>query len=85
MVDRCSFCNKEHNKLLNSITDKAGKIAEEFTDKAFDTIWETGNAKIFTFPMNKKTLAKFMFLTGATQILTTHLVNELEKSCISKN
>ena len=32
-----------------------------------------------------KSVAKFMFLTGATQMLTTHFVNELEKSCTPKN
>ena len=85
MGEKCPFCNLEHDKLLDSITDKATKIAEEFTEKSFPTIWGTGMGKIITLPMNKKTVAKFMFLTGATQILTEYLMNEHEKKCIDES
>ena len=49
----------EHDKLLDSITDKATKIAEEFTEKSFPTIWGIGMGGIITIPMNKKTIAKW--------------------------
>ncbi len=74
----------ENNKLLDSITDKATKIAEEFTDKSFPTIWGIGMGSIITIPMSRKSLARFMFLTGATQILTEHLMDEHEKKCNNK-
>lgn len=85
MGEKCPFCNLEHDKLLDSITDKATKIAEEFTEKSFPTIWGIGMGRILAIPMSKKTIAKFMFLTGATQILTEYLMNEHEKSCNCKN
>ena len=81
MGKKCPFCGIEHDKVLDSITDKATKIAEEFTEGSFSKIWGVGMGKIITMPMDKESLAKFMFLTGATQILTEHLLDEHENTC----
>lgn len=81
----CPFCGIEHDKMLDSVTDKATKIAEEFTEESFQKIWGIGMGGLITMPMNRKSLAKFMFLTGATQMLTEHLMNELENRCNNKN
>jgi hypothetical protein len=81
----CPFCGLEHDKLLDSVTDKATKIAEEFTEKSFQKIWETGMGRVITMPMDRKSLAKFMFLTGVTQILTDHLMNEIDNKCKNKD
>jgi hypothetical protein len=35
MGEKCPFCNLEHDKVLDLITDKATKIAEDFTEKSF--------------------------------------------------
>ena len=35
MGKKCPFCGIEHDKVLDSITDKATKIAEEFTEIIF--------------------------------------------------
>ncbi len=85
MGKKCPFCGIEHNKLLDSVTDKANKIAEEFTEKSFSTIWGIGMGSVITIPMSRKSLARFMFLTGATQMLTEHLMNEHENQCNNKN
>jgi len=85
MDKKCPFCNIEYGKLLDSITDRANKIAEEFTEKSFPTIWGIGMGGIITIPMSRKSLARFMFLTGATQMLTEHIMNEHENQCSNKN
>ena len=85
MGEKCPFCNMEHDKLLDSITDKATEIAVDFTEKSFPTLWGIGMASILAIPMSKKSVAKFMFLTGATQMLTDYLMNEHEKKCNEKN
>lgn len=85
MSKKCPFCGIEHDKLLDSVADKATKIAEEFTEKSFPKIWGIGMGSLITAPMNKKSLAKFMFFTGATQMLTEHLMNELENKCKNNN
>ena len=81
MSKKCPFCGIEHDKVLDSIADKATKIAEEFTERSFSKIWGVGMGKIITMPMDKESLAKFMFLTGATQMLTEHLLDEHENTC----
>ena len=85
MGKKCPFCGIEHDELLDEITDKATKIAEEFTDKSFHKIWGMGMGGLITMPMDRKSLAKFMFLTGATQMLTDHLMNELDNKCKNKD
>ncbi len=85
MGEKCPFCNMEHDKLLDAVTDKANKIAENFTEESFPKIWGIGMGSIITLPMNRKSLAKFMFLTGATQMITEYLMNEHEKACNEKN
>lgn len=85
MGEKCPFCNIEHDKLLDSITDKASKIAEEFTEEAFPKIWGIGMANILAIPMSKKSVAKMMFHTGAIQMLAEYLINEHEKKCNDKN
>lgn len=84
MGKKCSFCGIEHDKLLDSVTDKASKIAEEFTERSFLKIWGSGG-KLITAPMNREQLAEFMFETGATQMLTEYLINELEAKCKNKD
>lgn len=84
MGKKCPFCNIEHDELLDSAADKATKIAEEFTEKSFPIIWGLGKGELVTMPMNKKSVAKFMFLTGATQMLTEYLMAELESKCKNK-
>ena len=63
MGKKCPFCNIEHDKILDSVTDSANKIAKDFTEKSFPTLWGIGMASIITIPMSKKSVAKFMFLT----------------------
>jgi len=81
MGKKCPFCGIEHDKVLDSITDKATKIAEEFTEKSFPKIWGIGIGGLITMPMDKKSVAKFMFFTGATQMLTEYLMDEHENAC----
>jgi hypothetical protein len=85
MGKNCPFCGMKHDKLLDSVTNKASKIAEEFTEKSFPKIWGVGIGNLITAPMNKEQLAKFMFETGATQMLTEYLMNELEDKCKNKD
>lgn len=85
MGKKCPFCGIEHDKLLDSVTDKASKIAEEFTGKSFPKIWGIGMGKLVTAPMSREQLAEFMFETGATQMLTEYLMNELENKCKNKD
>lgn len=85
MGKKCPFCGIDHDKLLDTVTDTATKIAEEFTERSFPKIWGIGMGGLITIPMDRKSMAKFMFLTGATQMLTEHLMNDLEDKCKNKN
>lgn len=85
MGEKCPFCNIEHDKLLDEITDKTSQIAEEFTEKSFDKIWNLGMAKMMAMSMDKEEVAKMMFHTGATQMLIEYLMNEHKNKCKNKD
>ena len=84
MKDKCPFCNIEHSELIDKTAEEASNIAMDFTERAFDKIWDFGGESM-TSGMTKKDLAKMMFHTGATQMLTEHLLNEHENLCKDKN
>lgn len=85
MGEKCPFCNIEHNELIDSITEEASKIAEEFTEKSFDKIWGIGMASKLAISMDKEKVAKMMFHTGATQMLAECLLNGHEKVCKNRS
>ena len=84
MGEKCPFCNIEHDELIDKVSEEASDIAMEFTEKSFDKIWDFGGESM-TSKMSRKDAAKMMFHTGATQMLTEHLLNEHENLCKSKN
>lgn len=79
MADKCPFCNKEHDDLLDSLTEEVSEITKEFTERAFPKIWGKGGGSKIALPMSKEEVAKMMFYTGATQMLVNYL---LKKSTI---
>lgn len=76
MVNKCPFCNKEHDDLIDSLTEEVSEIAEEFTERAFPKIWGMGGGNKIARPMNKEEVAKMMFHTGATQMLVDYLLKK---------
>ena len=80
MKGKCPNCNIEHDELIDKVAEEASDIAMKFTEKSFDKIWNFGGKNIAN-SMNQKDAAKMMFHTGATQMLTEHLLNEHEDLC----
>ncbi len=84
MSEKCPFCNIEHDELIDKVSEEASDVAMEFTEKSFDKIWNFGGESMAS-KMSQKDAAKMMFHTGATQMLTEHLLNEHEDLCKSKD